>query len=148
MITDPLVENMANEFSMSNIDDFTKSTFFGHDALNSAGELNEDGKFWLSGLAGMNLKASISDEGEQQLNINQEENLLDQNPEFQKLGLLNSHLNNEMISKSEKIMLIYHQILEELHEGCCRNQNIMNQEEKIERAVKQNTLASGTISTL
>ena len=79
--------------------------------------------------------------------INHEENLLDQNPEFQKLGLLNSHLNNDMISKSEKIMLIYHQILEELHEGCWRNQNILNQEEKIEKSSKANTLASGTIQT-
>ena len=94
MISDPMVEN---EFS---VDDITKSTFFGHDALNSAGELNEDGKFWLSGLAGFNQFGTKSpffdhDQSESQFNINQEENLLDQNPEFQKLGSLNSHLNNE-----------------------------------------------------
>lgn len=48
IITDPMV-NPGEE----DIDDITKSTFFGHDQFDSAGEFNDDGKFWLSGLAGI-----------------------------------------------------------------------------------------------
>ena len=41
IITDPMVNQDTD------IDDITKSTFFGHDAF------DEDSTFWLSGLAGI-----------------------------------------------------------------------------------------------
>lgn len=50
--------------------------------------------------------------------------LLDENSEFQKLGVLNSFLGKDEISQEDKVLLIYQQILEELHEGCSR-QNIL-----------------------
>lgn len=54
---------------------------------------------------------------------------LEENSEFQKLGTLNSYLGKEDISQDDKILLIYHQILEELHEGCNRSQVLTDQKE-------------------
>jgi hypothetical protein len=46
--------------------------------------------------------------------------ILDENSEFQKLGVLNSFLGKDEITQEDKVLLIYQQILEELHEGCNR----------------------------
>jgi hypothetical protein len=72
------------------------------------------------------------------INIQAHQTELVSNPEFEKLSTLNHLLGNGDQSENTKIMLIYHQILEELHEGCCRNQNLMIQEESIEKTNKVN----------
>jgi len=58
---------------------------------------------------------------------------MEENSEYQKLGSLNAYLNKDEVAQSDKILLIYHQILEELHEGCNRGQTIVEQEEGLER---------------
>lgn len=116
------MENYIKKYSDTNgeneVDDLMKSTFFGHDQIDQeTGELNEEGKFWLSGLAGK----SAMNGGAQDDSTDQVQQFMDENSEFQKLGSLNMLLNKDEIVQPNKILLIYHQILEELHEGCNRN---------------------------
>lgn len=52
--------------------------------------------------------------------------------DFQKLGALNSHLKREDLSYQNKVLIIYQQILEEINEGCAKNQKIVDLEEKLD----------------
>lgn len=68
--------------------------------------------------------------------------------EFQKLGALNNHLNNDKFSYQDKIMLIYMSILEEINTASEQNQKIMIQEEQLDKLsqesnkINQNLLTS------
>ena len=59
--------------------------------------------------------------------------------EFQKLGALNNHLNNDKFSYQDKIMLIYQSILEEINLGCEHNQKIVSQEEQLDKITQENS---------
>ena len=59
--------------------------------------------------------------------------------EFQKLGALNNHLNNDKFSYQDKIMLIYQSILEEINLGCEHNQKIESQEEQLDKITQENS---------
>ena len=67
------------------------------------------------------------------------QDLLDDMSEFQKLGALNTHLNNEKFSYQDKIMLIYQSVLEEINIGCEHNQKIVTQEENLDKITQENS---------
>ena len=73
---------------------------------------------------------------------------LEENSEFQKLGTLNSYLGKEDISQEDKILLIYHQILEELHEGCNRSQVLTDQKEQLDSLKQKNKDIISSMSTM
>ena len=77
------MENYIKKYSDTNgeneVDDLMKSTFFGHDQIDQeTGELNEEGKFWLSGLAGK----SAMNGGAQDDSTDQVQQFMDENSEF------------------------------------------------------------------
>jgi hypothetical protein len=59
---------------------------------------------------------------------------------------LNAYLNKDEVSQQDKIMLIYHQILEELHEGYNRSEVIVDQEESLEKLKWDNEDVSTNLS--
>lgn len=61
---------------------------------------------------------------------------------------MNSYLGKEEISQDDKILLIYHQILEELHEGCSRSQILNDQKDSLDVLKKNNVDIIGNMSKL
>ena len=96
-------------------------------------------------LAHLNLKSStliLDDDHNFVLKPNSQlkpQDLLDDMSEFQKLGALNTHLNNEKFSYQDKIMLIYQSVLEEINIGCEHNQKIVTQEENLDKITQENS---------
>lgn len=87
----------------------------------------------------MNLKSStliLDDEHNFVLKPNSElkpQDFLEDMSEFQKLGALNNHLNNEKFNYQDKIMLLYQSILEEINTASDHTQKIVCQEEQLDK---------------
>ena len=107
------------------MNDSRKSMFFGYDQedLNMVLPKAKNKKMTLTKIEDPLLSSSVATSGD----------LFQQNPEFVKLSYLNENINHQMVSKSQKIMFIYHSVLEELHQGCINNDKIMKQEEKLDK---------------
>ena len=96
-------------------------------------------------MAHLNLKSStliLDDDHNFVLKPNSQlkpKDLLEDMSEFQKLGALNNHLNNDKFSYQDKIMLIYQSILEEINLGCEHNQKIVSQEEQLDKITQENS---------
>ena len=76
-------------------------------------------KIMLSKMANTESSNSQSDEFMPQYHSKAQ--IIDGDFEYQKLSTLNDHIKNDNFSYRDKVLLVYHQILEEIHEGCCRN---------------------------